>query len=188
MNFTLHRCRNPDYQLYDYERRVCVSKVGGPCSLSKPLSDMFRNGTINSRFNPSNFPYIQCIPYAECLSSPKSGGHSASQGLCECGESYIETKKGLCSLPHGAVCDTSSKNKRDQCAEPLMCVSNVCGCQNEIDVYDNDMRRCSKSVGSLCWNDTACVQKAECLKFSRNLPGRCKCKPRFKSTSFGTCV
>lgn len=32
------RCPNPDYQVYDYEKRICVSLVGGPCTVMTPPS------------------------------------------------------------------------------------------------------------------------------------------------------
>jgi hypothetical protein len=198
---------------------MCVSKIGGPCTVfATTRTEPFRNGTgtHNSKFNPLNFPTIQCIPYAECVVQKHTlfkGTHpqednsgispglfsptftsrhagSAERGICECNDNFIETKKGMCSLPYGASCDTSSKNKKDQCAEPLKCVSNKCGCQNEVDIYDEDLRQCFKSVGSLCTKDSSCVKNAECRKRKKgkDVPGRCKCISKYRLTVSGICV
>jgi len=190
------RCKNPDYQIYDNDRRICVSKVGGPCTLSSSSTssvETFRNGSYaNSKF--SQFPITQCISYAECvpLLSPNPKNRKLS-GICECGESFIENKKGLCTLPFGADCDTSTKDKtKDQCAEPLKCVSNRCGCQNDIDVYEEKeseggSRRCAKPVRALCWKDASCVKNAVCEQPNKKFPGRCGCVAKFKATPYGTC-
>lgn len=193
------RCKNPDYQIYDHDRRVCVSKVGGPCiiaSHSDSADSSFRNGTHNSKFNPDSFPIIKCIPYAECVPltintrvfmTPLINGKGVP-GVCECGETFLPTKKGICSLPRGADCDTSSKDKKDQCASPLQCVSGRCDCPNEVDVYEDETKKCAKPVQSLCWKDSSCVKNAMCKLRNKHLPGRCKCLSKFKTTSLSTCV
>jgi len=200
------RCKNPDYQTYDYERRMCVSRVGGPCTIPNNQTEPFRsgNGTYNSKFNVLEFPSTQCIPYAECVphqySLWKSNGHTEvknvtfasptpNRGICECSKTFVESKKGMCHLPYGSPCDTTSKNKKDECASPLKCVNNLCACPNEVDLYDDASKQCFKSVGSICTKDSSCVKNAECKKRKKgkDIPGRCRCMPKFKVTLQGTC-
>lgn len=183
------RCKNPDYQIYDHDRRMCVSKVGGPCTLPHlqpgPLSSSLRN---NSKFNPDAFPTVQCISYAQCVPILTNPDFSDRPGICECGQNFIETKKGMCSLPFGADCDTSQKNKKDECDHPLKCVASRCGCPNEVDVYEPQFRKCSKPINSPCWKDSSCVKNAACKQRLKRLPGRCRCSSKFNVTFSATCA
>lgn len=263
------KCPNPDYQVYDYEQRACVSLVGGPCTVLTPPSNslqleenidpdsyIFKSGKksvtpSNSRngnkkkskknknkkkkpqlfgiqpYSPNTFyrnttattpapvidtdegapiattdasvdtenqKLIPCIPYARCLPYGPSQSLSAGipeMGRCECDKGYIETKKGKCNLPYNAPCDTHSKNKKDICDEsvPLYCVNSLCSCKNALDVFEEDTKRCKKSIGSLCWKDPSCVTNARCIRYSPRLPGRCMCPPNYHpDPNSSTCI
>lgn len=238
------RCPNPDYQVYDYEQRMCVSLVGGPCTVLTPSSPtlileeastsaedpdsyylqknlrktpnkekrrnknkkkqvaripLYGNSTTGQtgpdEGEASNNPkVIPCIPYARCL--PYGHSQTLSEGVpemgrCECDKGYVETKKGKCNLPYNAPCDTHAKNKKDICDEsvPLYCVNNICGCKNSLDVYEEETKRCKKSIGSLCWKDPSCVATARCIRYSPRLPGRCMCPQNTQpDQSSSTCI
>jgi len=165
------QCESPTNQIFDNTTGVCLSVVGGRCSLKD------ENDSIIKR---------NCIHNAECVPLISSYYNYTE---CQCREGFIENSAGECVPGIGQPCSYAG----NEC-NPLgmiVCKNEKCSCLDELQVYDKEMRRCVSPAGTYCKYDgvqLGCVKNAICYPFYYWTPPRCICKPGYNQAQNRTCI
>lgn len=162
-------CESPSNQRFDPDLGVCLSIVGGQCSLTQ---------------HPP--PVRRCITNAHCVLVTSSRYNYTE---CQCQPGFIENSEGNCVPGIGKPCNYGP----DECNPSAMvvCKNGRCNCLDELQVYDLDMRRCVSPAGTHCKYDgvqLGCVKNSICYPFYFWVPPRCICSPRYVQTKNRTCI
>jgi hypothetical protein len=164
------QCESPTNQIFDNVTQICLSVVGGQCTLGHDSSSPKRNCIKNAH----------CVPFI-------SSYYNYTE--CQCQDGFIENSAGECVPGIGQPCNYG----QNEC-NPLgmvVCKNEKCSCLDELQIYDAEMRRCVSPVGTHCKYDTiqlGCVKNAICYPFYYWTPPRCICKPNYIQAANRTCI
>ena len=155
-------CKYPLHQVYDSAKGQCLSRVPGPCNVTKE-EDSAKSTTA----------LLQCVENAKCVPTT---GVTDFPGQCRCGERYRQDKDGFCLKPHGYDCELDRECSNIEMN--LACINNQCACPDLLQEYDRETDKCVGKVGSRCLlvpkesatevlksENSVCVQRAHCKPF-----------------------